>query len=136
MENIVKELRAKTKKSQREFANTYKIPLSTLKKWEQNESKPAPYFLYLLSNDIDNKNHLIEITDMEHSYYYDDINGKIYNKEGDCIKIECDVLKANKNNLMLYLSELNEQITYIKNDFNLKCTLDRKENIVWRSMKK
>ena len=52
MENVIKKLRYSTNKSQREFASTYNIPLSTLKKWEQDESKPAPYVLSLLSSTL------------------------------------------------------------------------------------
>ena len=71
MENAIKRIRKATNKSQREFASTYNIPLSTLKKWEQGESKPAPYVLSLLTTATDVEKTLIEISDVEHTFYYD-----------------------------------------------------------------
>ena len=39
----IKELRDSTGMTQKEFASKYGIPISTLRKWEQGESSPAPY---------------------------------------------------------------------------------------------
>lgn len=132
MENIVKKLRKSTNKSQREFASTYDIPLSTLKKWEQNESKPAPYVLSLLSSSIDRDKTLIEIADVEHSFYYDPLNKTVYNKNGDSINIDYDILKIKKCNLLIYLEDIFDEYYHIKNEFILKCNFDRKENVEWR----
>lgn len=132
MENAIKTLRRKTKKSQREFANTYNIPLSTLKKWEQDESKPAPYVLSLLSSTIENGKELIEISDIEHTYYYDPLTKTVYNKNGDSINFGYDILKVNKNNLLIFLEDVFEDYQHIKKEFIIRCTADRKENIEWR----
>ena len=132
MENIVKQLRKSTNKSQREFASTYNIPLSTLKKWEQNESKPAPYVLSLLSSSIDNEKILIEISDAEYSFYYDPVKKVIYNKKGDSIKIDYDILKIKKNNLLIYLEDIFDEYNHMKNEFILRCNFDKRENVEWQ----
>ena len=45
----IKELRESTGMTQKSFAETYGIPLSTLRKWEQKEASPAPYVVNLLA---------------------------------------------------------------------------------------
>lgn len=135
MENIVKKLRKSVNKSQSEFASTYNIPLSTLKKWEQNESKPAPYFLSLLTSSIYREKTLVEISDAEHCFYYDPISMTVYNKNGDFIKINYDVLKVKKNNLIIYLDDVFKEYQHIKNEFIIKCDDDQKEGIEWRRVK-
>lgn len=51
----IKELRNKTGMSQREFAAQYGIPLSTLRKWEQGEAKPATYVVNLIADKLQDK---------------------------------------------------------------------------------
>lgn len=49
----VKAIRAKLEMSQQKFSRTFDIPLSTLKKWEQNQRKPekmARAFLKVLDH--------------------------------------------------------------------------------------
>ncbi len=48
----IRELRNKTGLSQREFAKRYGIPLSTLRKWEQGDAKPAPYIVSLIASKL------------------------------------------------------------------------------------
>lgn len=134
MENIMKKLRKSTNKSQSEFASTYNIPLSTLKKWEQNESKPAPYVLSLLTSAIDKEKTLVEISNIEHTYYFDPITKTVYNKNGDSIKLGYDILKVKKNNLLIFLEDIFNEYQYIKKEFIIRCTADRKENIEWRKV--
>ena len=50
--NIIKELRTKTKLSQSAFACKFKVPIKTLQKWEQGISKPLPYLISLIQNEI------------------------------------------------------------------------------------
>lgn len=52
MTHMIRELRDSTGMTQKEFANMYGIPLSTLRKWEQGESSPAPYILNLLARTL------------------------------------------------------------------------------------
>lgn len=135
MPNAIKELRKSTNKTQKEFATTYNIPLSTLKKWEQDESKPAPYVLSLLSSSIDREKTLIEISDVEHSYYYNELTHTIYNKKGDAIKVDINFREfRNKGNLMLCLDRLFECFEKIRDDFNNDCKFYSKEDKKWAKM--
>ena len=62
MNTEIKELRIKTGLSQREFASKYGIPLSTLRKWEQGEAKPATYVVNLIADKLhDNLEYQITI---------------------------------------------------------------------------
>ena len=45
----IKEIRNSTGLTQRDFSKKFDIPLSTLRKWEQGETKPAPYIIKMLS---------------------------------------------------------------------------------------
>ena len=45
----VKEMRLATGLSQTAFSRAYRIPVSTLRKWEQGDASPAPYVLDLLA---------------------------------------------------------------------------------------
>lgn len=63
----IKELRNKTGMSQREFASQYGIPLSTLRKWEQGEAKPAPYIVNLIADKLRSENKENAIKDSENA---------------------------------------------------------------------
>lgn len=133
MANAIKELRRSTNKTQKEFASTYNIPLSTLKKWEQDESKPAPYFLSLLSSTIGKGINLIEITDMEHTFYYDELTKTIYNKKGDSIKLDHDLFPIKqKENLIMILVSLFEEYDKVRNNFIRDVEFYRNEETVWK----
>ena len=54
----IKELREKTGLNQKDFAEKYKIPLGTLKNWEQGIRKPPAYVYYYLEVII--RNHFLE----------------------------------------------------------------------------
>ncbi|MBP3278688.1 MAG: helix-turn-helix domain-containing protein, partial [Butyrivibrio sp.] len=45
----IKELRENTGLTLKAFAARYGIPVGTLRRWEQGESRPAPYVLGMLS---------------------------------------------------------------------------------------
>lgn len=133
MENEIKRLRKSTNKSQREFASTYNIPLSTLKKWEQNESKPAPYVLSLLTSAIDVEKSLVEISDVEHTYYYDPNTQTVYNKKGDSIKLNYDLLPIKKKeNLILILEKLFDRYDNVRNNFIEDIQFYRNEENIWK----
>ena len=53
----IKELRKRTGLSQREFASSYGIPLSTLRKWEQGDAKPAPYIVSLIASRLQDRDY-------------------------------------------------------------------------------
>ena len=68
----IKELRDSTGMTQKEFASRYGIPISTLRKWEQGESSPAPYVAALLARTLpDTESSLKRIkTRGGKTYYY------------------------------------------------------------------
>lgn len=133
MENAIKRIRKATNKSQREFASTYNIPLSTLKKWEQGESKPAPYVLSLLTNAADVEKTLIEISDVEHTYYYDETTKTVYNKKGDSIKLNYDLLPIKKKeNLLMILGSLFDDYEKVRMNFIKDIEFYRNEVNVWK----
>ena len=49
----IKEVRAKSKLSQSEFAEKFGIPVRTLQKWEQEAADPLPYLISLIQGEID-----------------------------------------------------------------------------------
>lgn len=51
----IKEIRNKTNLSQSQFCNYFKIPLSTLQKWERGVSRTPVYLLELLDYKIENE---------------------------------------------------------------------------------
>ena len=52
MKYAIRELRDKTGLTQKKFAETYGIPLSTLQKWEQAVMTPPDYVINLLARII------------------------------------------------------------------------------------
>ena len=78
MSTSIKELRKSTGLSQREFSSMYSIPLSTLRKWEQGESSPAPYVLTLLARTLpDTTSSLKKIKAKDGRVFYCDFNQKM-----------------------------------------------------------
>ena len=69
----VKEIRESTGMSQKVFAETYGIPVGTLRNWEQGTNSPAPYILNLLARALPSMNSTLkEIYGKKgRSYYYD-----------------------------------------------------------------
>ena len=135
MENVIKKLRKSTNKSQSEFASTYNIPLSTLKKWEQNESKPAPYVLSLLTSAVDIEKSLVEISDADRTYYYDPNTQTVYNKKGDSVRIYYDLFPIKqKQNLLMILDSLFEDYEKVRRSFIRDIQFYRNEENVWRKV--
>ena len=132
MKNEIKLLREKTKMTQRQFANTFNIPLSTLRKWEQGESNPAPYLVKLISKLINiNNSDLQLIKSNTRDYYYDSINNIVYDSYSNGVKIKYDLNKINKHNICIYLDKLFDKYYIIQDSFNKDCEYDLKEDIIW-----
>lgn len=57
----IKSIRTKTGMSQSEFANSYNIPVATIRDWEQDRRKCPPYVVELLNfkveYDLNKKNY-------------------------------------------------------------------------------
>lgn len=132
MKNEFKLLREKTKMSQKQFADVFEIPLSTLRKWEQGESNPPTYIYKMISKliNIDNPN-LVLIKGNNRDYYYDQIDSCVYDNLSNCIKIKQDLSKIKKDNLPIYLDRLFDDFYIIQNSFDEDCIYDLKEDIIW-----
>lgn len=133
MTYMIRELRDTTGMTQKEFANMYGIPLSTLRKWEQGESSPAPYVLNLLAKSLPSTNSsLWKIHDNNGIvYYYDKNKRTVADMRGNVIMVQEDLKEIKKQNLVLYLQDLFEDFYEIQEKFNRDCRFDKEEDILW-----
>lgn len=133
MTYMIRELRDTTGMTQKEFANMYGIPLSTLRKWEQGESSPAPYVLNLLAKTLPSiESTLWKIQGNDGIiYYYDQTKRTVADMRGNVIMIQEDLREIKKQNLVLYLQDLFEGFYEIQEKFNRDCKFDKEENILW-----
>ena len=133
MSIIIKELRDRTKLSQKEFAEKYGIPVSTLRKWEQGETTPAPYVVSMLAKQIKGSNERLQ--KIEHKdgsvFYYDFISSTLTDIYGNSIVVKEELAGVKSQNLPLYVKELFESFYEIQNKFNQDIVLDKKEDIIW-----
>ena len=134
MDFQIRELRDMTGLSQKQFADRYGIPVSTLRKWEQGESSPAPYIVRLLAKTIpETDSNLKKITgDQGASYYYDPYSQTISDQHGNTIKISEDLGGVKESNLKVYLQDLFESFYDIQERFNRDCRYDKEETIIWK----
>ena len=101
----IKELRDSTGMTQKEFASRYGIPISTLRKWEQGESSPAPYVAALLARTLpDTESSLKRIkTRGGKTYYYNPAKKEVSDVKGNRITIQEDLEGVKEQKLALYL---------------------------------
>lgn len=130
---LIKELRNLTGLSQISFAKRYGIPVSTLRKWEQGESSPAPYVITLLAQTIpgtDKELRKIRGADGGY-YYYNKLKKYVTDSKGNNINIQENLDDVNDHNLGIYIQELFEAFYEIQEKFNRDCRFDKTENIIW-----
>lgn len=129
----IKELRESTGMTQKSFARTYGIPVSTLRKWEQRESSPASYVVNLLARALPETNQTFQkIAGKDGTfYYYDEMRKLISDMRGNKIYIEEDLNGVKKQNLTLYLEDLFQDFYAIQAKFNRDCRYDKEEDILW-----
>ena len=133
MSIAVKELRESTGLTQKEFAATYDIPLSTLRKWEQGEASPAPYVLTLLARTLPDTNLSLKKVKTKNGtiFYYDEKQKMVSDVYGNKILVQEDLTEVKKQNLALYLTDLFEGFYEIRDKFNRDCKYDKEEDILW-----
>ena len=133
MRYMIRELRDATGMTQKEFSQMYGIPLSTLRKWEQGESSPAPYVLKLLAKTLPSLDHsLLTIRGADEVLYYYDINkSTVADMRGNVIIVQEDLREIKAQNLDLYLDDLFKDFYEIQEKFNRDCRFDKKEDIIW-----
>ena len=129
----IKELRDSTGMTQKEFASRYGIPISTLRKWEQGESSPAPYVAALLARTLpDTESSLKRIkTRSGKTYYYNPAKKEVSDVKGNRITIQEDLEGVKEHNLALYLEDLFEGFYRLQDKFNRDCRYDKEEDILW-----
>ena len=133
MSYSIKELRDLTGMTQREFAQRYHIPVSTLRKWEQGDASPAKYFISLLAGAIPGTNMFMSRIEGEAGriYYYDRIRQMVYDAQGNGIAVEEDLSDVKEDNLAIYIEDLFESFYEIRDKFNRDCRLDKDDDIIW-----
>jgi transcriptional regulator with XRE-family HTH domain len=129
----IKELRDSTGMTQKEFASRYGIPISTLRKWEQGESSPAPYVAALLARTLpDTESSLKRIkTRGGKTYYYNPVKKEVSDVKGNRITIQEELEGVKEQNLALYLEDLFEGFYRLQDKFNRDCRYDKEEDILW-----
>ena len=129
----VKEIRAMTGKSQKDFAQMYGIPLSTLRNWEQGNNTPAPYVVNLLAKTIPCLNPMLkEVHGKNGNVYYYDKNQKcVLDIKGNRIYVQEELEGVKEQNLILYMDEMFERFYQIQEKFERDCRYDKEENILW-----
>ena len=129
----IKEYRKTTSLSQTQFADHFGIPVSTLRKWEQGEAKPAPYIIKMISMLLPVSKDITReiVTQNGTAYYYEESSGTLYDSVGNSIQIKCDIESVKPKNLPLYVSDLFESFYEIKEKFEQDCSWDKDEDIIW-----
>ena len=128
----IKEIREMTGQTQREFAESFGIPLGTLRRWEYGESTPAPYIIALIADKLPLRTASMQkIESANGTYYYDKEARVICDIKGTRIKINEDVADVNKQNLAIYASTLFESYYDAVARFDRDCRIDKNEGIIW-----
>ena len=133
MLHLISDLRETTKLSQKQFALKYGIPLSTLRKWEQGDSRPPSYLVRLIENSLPcYKNYESYIGDDGKTYYLDKENSRIGDAQGNWIKFDVDIQGVIETNIPLYIQRAFEKYYEAVEQFNNSLKYDKIEKIKWR----
>ena len=106
--NRIRDLRRGAGLSQKEFADHFGIPVSTLRKWEQGDSNPPVYLERLLARCLpaeSNQMRRIEATDGQVFFYHPGRNS-VLDEKGNEILIQEPIEGVIESNLKLYLENL------------------------------
>ena len=129
----IKEFRKDLNLTQKEFSETFNIPISTLRKWEQFQASPPEYLCSLLiKTHHASRKFCHEIkTKTGEIYYYDPFEKTISDNKGNIIKVREDLSKVKTPNLSVYIKDLFDAFYLLQNSFNEDCEWDQKEDIIW-----
>lgn len=117
--NKIKELRSITNLSQSQFAKRFSIPVSTLRKWEQMESKPPLYFVILLEKEIGSKSKSDRILKTANNEFFIDYDKKIISdKFGNTLPFEGDISSISDNFLLFGLEPFFEKYYQLVKNMN------------------
>lgn len=130
----IRELRDSTGTTQKEFAQLYHIPLSTLKKWEQGNASPPDYVLELIARSLPLTNRTLkQIGSGKDIYYIDTVGNTLSDRFGNRIPVKADLSKVKKQNLLIYIHDLFDSYYDILDRFERDCKYDQEEDILWSS---
>ena len=129
----IKELRESTGMTQKVFSEKFGIPISTLRKWEQRETSPAPYVAELIARTLPGTDPALRKIAGKNGklYYYDRYRKSVSDMQGNEIFIREDLEGVKEQNLALYLKDLFEDFYEIQEKFNRDCKYDKEEDILW-----
>jgi len=130
----IKELRNSTNLSQNEFAEMFHIPVSTLRKWEQNESTPPSYVIDLIRNALPQSNKKYEMYYGTHKnrFYLDRKNKKVGDSLGNWISYHEDISNVIKENIGIYIENLFNKYYEAVKGFDDELKSDKLYHIKWR----
>ena len=130
----IKELRQSTNLSQTQFAKTFNIPVSTLRKWEQNESTPPAYVLTLIKNSLPqtNKDYEMYLGSSGKKYYLDRENKRVSDSLGNWIVFHEDISGVIKDNIGIYIETLFNNYYEAIKSFDEELKVDKIHHIKWR----
>lgn len=130
----IRELRFKTNLTQKGFSEKYGIPLSTLRKWEQGESRTPYYVLRYIESSLPDYKEDYEkiINNKKDCYFLDRKNKRIGDSLGNWISFNEDINNVNKENLVLYIDNLFQNYYKVIKSFDNDLFFDKKEKIIWR----
>lgn len=133
MKNI-KDLRLSTNLTQKEFSEKFGISLSTLRKWEQGETRTPSYVIRYVELCLPfGKNEYIEIVGKNNKHYYlDKKNQRVGDALGNWISFQESITNVNKENLILYIETLFENYYKVVKKFNDDLSYDKKDKIIWK----
>ncbi|MGN0413034.1 MAG: helix-turn-helix domain-containing protein [Lachnospiraceae bacterium] len=128
----IREMRYMTGQTQKEFANRFGIPIGTLRRWEYGESKPAPYVLKMIADQLPlNQDSLSKLNSAYGTFYYDKSTNIIMDCLGTKISVTEDLEGVKEQNLAIYAKDLFEAYYEAVERFNNDCKLDKQEDILW-----
>ena len=117
--NKIKELRSITNLSQSQFAKRFSIPVSTLRKWEQMESKPPLYFVILLEKEIGSKSKSDRILKTANNeFFIDYVKKTISDKFGNTLPFEGDISSISDNFLLFGIEPFFEKYYQLIKNMN------------------
>ena len=130
----IREIRDSTNLSQKEFADMLHIPVSTLRKWEQNQSAPPSYVLNLIRNSFPqtNKDYEEYLGSGRKKYYLDRNNSRVGDSLGNWISFHEDISDVIKENIGIYIETLFNKYYEIVKSFDNELKCDKINKINWR----
>lgn len=130
----IREARDSTGLSQREFAKMFQIPLSTLRKWEQNETNPPRYVVKFIEDALpyNKKEYECYLGKEGQKYYLDKEKQRVGDCLGNWIRYEEDIEGVIESNIGLYIEKLFVEYYQAIKKFNDNLKYDKIDKIKWR----